>query len=181
VVNQIELHPFLQQRDVVAACKAHDIVIECYSPIVKARKLDDPVVVSVAKTVGKTSAQVLIAYGVQKGYVSLPKTVTPERLEENADVFFKIPEEEMSKLDSLDCGLTTGWDPTKYYLPCSNTFIDGSRNHLHIFTAHCTDYSFPSRRQSNSRLLQSSHQLEQAISRRLEHSFRNIDLPNQRS
>jgi diketogulonate reductase-like aldo/keto reductase len=112
-LNQIELHPFLQQRDVVAACKAHDIVVESYSPIVKARKLDDSVVVEVAKSVGKTPAQVLIAWGVQKVYVSFPKTVTPTRLEQNADVFFKIPEDEMRR---LDCGLTTGWDPTKYYI-----------------------------------------------------------------
>jgi diketogulonate reductase-like aldo/keto reductase len=114
VVNQIELHPFLQQRDIVSACKAYNIVIEAYSPIVKARKLDDPVVVQVAESVGKTPAQVLIAWGVQKGYVTLPKTVTPARLGQNADVFFVIPEDGMSKLDTLDCGLTTGWDPTKY-------------------------------------------------------------------
>jgi diketogulonate reductase-like aldo/keto reductase len=114
VVNQIELHPFNQQRDVVAACKAHDIVIESYSPIVKARKLDDPVVAGIAKSLGKTPAQVLIAWGVQKGYVSLPKTVTPARLAPNAEVFFKIPVEDMSNLDALDCGLTTGWDPTKW-------------------------------------------------------------------
>jgi diketogulonate reductase-like aldo/keto reductase len=114
VVNQIEIHPFLQQRDIVSACKAHKIVIEAYSPIVKARKLDDPVVVEVARSLGKTPAQILIAWGVQKGYASLPKTVTPARLGQNADVFFVIPDDEMCKLDSLDCGLTTGWDPTTY-------------------------------------------------------------------
>jgi diketogulonate reductase-like aldo/keto reductase len=114
-VNQIELHPFLQQHETVAACKAHDIILEAYSPIVKARKLADPTVMEVAKAMGKTPAQVLIAWGVQKGYVTLPKTVTPARLEPNADVCFVIPDEEMSQLDSLDCYLTTGWDPTKYH------------------------------------------------------------------
>ncbi|KAL3898620.1 MAG: hypothetical protein SGCHY_002611 [Lobulomycetales sp.] len=121
VVNQIELHPFLQNADVVQACKVHGIAVEAYSPIVKvlhaipdALKLDDPVVVRVAKALEKTPAQVLIAWGVCKGYITLPKTVTPARLAVNMDVFFQIPDQMMRELDALECGYTTGWDPTRW-------------------------------------------------------------------
>jgi len=114
VVNQIELHPFLQLRDLVSHCQKLGIHIQAYSPIVKAKKLDDPVVMEVAMQVNKTPAQVLIAWGVAKGCITLPKTVTPKRLEPNADVFFEIPKDCMDKLDGLECAMSTGWEPQKW-------------------------------------------------------------------
>ncbi|MCJ1400133.1 hypothetical protein MMC11_003337 [Xylographa trunciseda] len=104
-VNQIELHPWCQQRTICEYCEKHGIVIEAYSPLVRAQKAHDPTLVSVAKTYGKTTAQVLIRYCLQKGWVPLPKSDTPSRIEENADVYdFEISAEDMKELDDLDMG-----------------------------------------------------------------------------
>ncbi|KAJ1564048.1 hypothetical protein HK405_015975, partial [Cladochytrium tenue] len=114
-VNQIEVHPFFQRRDIVAKCFSEGIAVEAYSPLTRGQRLRDPVVTSVARAVGRTPAQVLIRWGLQKGYVTLPKTVNAGRLAENADVFgWEIPPAEMERLDALDCGDNTGWDPTEW-------------------------------------------------------------------
>ncbi|KAJ3029261.1 UNVERIFIED_CONTAM: hypothetical protein HDU68_012672 [Siphonaria sp. JEL0065] len=111
--NQIELHPFLQHRDLVAFCKKNGIIVQAYSPLTKARKLSHPVVIAVAQRVNKTAAQVLIKWGVQKGYVSLPKSVHETRLKENLDVFeWTLSEDDLAQLDALEEYLVTGWDPT---------------------------------------------------------------------
>jgi diketogulonate reductase-like aldo/keto reductase len=111
-VNQIEVTPFLQQREVRAACARHGIVVEAYSPLVKGRRLDDPVVGDVARRVARTPAQVLLRWGVQHGMVVLPKSVHRARIAENAALFdFTLPEDAMAELDALEEGLVTGWDP----------------------------------------------------------------------
>jgi len=111
-VNQIELHPFLQHRDTVALCKKHGIVVQAYSPLTRGRRLDHPVVVDVAKSVGKTPAQVLLRWNVQHGNVVLPKSVHEERIRENAAIFdFELSAEAMSRLDALDEGAAVAWDP----------------------------------------------------------------------
>ncbi len=111
-VNQIELTPFLQRRDTVARCVAEGIVLEAYSPLTRGQRLDHPVVASIARDVGRTPAQVLLRWGVQHGYVVLPKSVTPARIRENLAVFdFALSPEAMTRLDALDEGLVTGWDP----------------------------------------------------------------------
>jgi len=114
-VNQIELSPYnLRSRlDVVDLCAAHRIAVEAYSPLTKGRKLTDPPLVAVADAHGKTTAQVLIRWALQKGFVVLPKSTRPERIATNADVYdFTLTPEEMQRLDLLDEGLVTGWDPT---------------------------------------------------------------------
>jgi diketogulonate reductase-like aldo/keto reductase len=111
-VNQVELSPFLQQRDVRDFCARHGIVVEAYSPLTKGQRLDDPTVVDVARRVGRTPAQVLLRWGVQKGFVVLPKSVTPARIEENAALFdFELDAASMARLDALEEGLVTGWNP----------------------------------------------------------------------
>ncbi|KAJ3294754.1 hypothetical protein HDU79_010489 [Rhizoclosmatium sp. JEL0117] len=113
LVNQIELHPFLQHRDIVAYCQANGITLQAYSPLTKARKLADPTLMKVALQVNKTPAQVLIKWGLQKGYTSLPKSVHAIRMKENMEVFdWSIPDEAMMLLDTLEQGYQTGWDPT---------------------------------------------------------------------
>jgi diketogulonate reductase-like aldo/keto reductase len=110
--NQIELSPFLQRRETVAFCKERGIVVEAYSPLTRGLKLGHSVVVDVAKRVGRTPAQVLLRWGVQHGFVVLPKSVTPARIAENAALFdFALDEAAMALLDGLEAGLTTGWDP----------------------------------------------------------------------
>ena len=111
-VNQIEVSPFLQQREVRSFCRDHGITIEAYSPLTKARRLDDPAVVAAAHRVGRSPAQVLLRWCVQHDMVVLPKSVRPERVVENAALFdFELPAEEMARLDGLEEGLVTGWDP----------------------------------------------------------------------
>lgn len=113
-VNQIEVTPFNQQRDVRLWCEAHGIVVEAYSPLTKGRRLDDPVLVDVARRVGRTSAQVLLRWGLQHRLVVLPKSVHPQRMRENIALFdFALDEREMRRLDGLDEGLATGWNPRR--------------------------------------------------------------------
>lgn len=104
-VNQIELHPWNQQKETVAYCQEHGIVVEAYCPIVRNQKAKDPTLAGIAEKHGKTPNQVLIRWSLQRGFVPLPKSDTPSRIEENADVYgFSLSEEEMGKLNSLDQG-----------------------------------------------------------------------------
>ncbi|KAL3419386.1 putative aldo/keto reductase [Phlyctema vagabunda] len=104
-VNQIELHVFSQQREIVSFCQKNGIIIEAYSPLVRNQKADDPTLNAVAKSYGKTTAQVLIRYCLQKDWVPLPKSDTPSRIEENANVYdFELSKDDMNKLDGLDQG-----------------------------------------------------------------------------
>jgi diketogulonate reductase-like aldo/keto reductase len=116
VVNQIELSPYLYRTrlDTVRRCRETGIVLEAYSPLTKARKLDDPVLVAVGQAHGKTPAQVLIRWSLQHGFVVLPKSISRQRIAENFDVFdFSLDDAEMEQLDELDEGLVTGWDPAE--------------------------------------------------------------------
>ena len=111
-VNQIELTPFLQRRDTVALCRAHAIVVEAYSPLTRGARLGDARLGAIARAVGRTPAQVLLRWSVQKGNVVLPKSVHRERIAENAQLFdFTLDAAAMATLDGLEEGLATGWDP----------------------------------------------------------------------
>jgi diketogulonate reductase-like aldo/keto reductase len=111
-VDQIELTPFLQRRETRALCRKHGIVVEAYSPLTRGRRLNDPVLAGIARTVGRTAAQVLLRWGLQHGHVVLPKSTRPERIAENAALFdFALDAEAMAALDALEEGLTTGWNP----------------------------------------------------------------------
>jgi len=103
--NQIELHPFCQQREIDAYCQKNEIVVEAYSPLVRNQKANDPTLNSLGKKYGKTTAQILIRYCLQKNWVPLPKSDTPSRIVENADVYdFDLTKEDMGTLDGLDQG-----------------------------------------------------------------------------
>ena len=113
-VNQIELSPFLYRtrEDTVARCEEAGIVVEAYSPLTKGGRLDDSTVTRIATELGRTPAQVLIRWSLQKGFVVIPRSSSPARIAENADVFdFDLDERQLAALDALDEGLTTGWDP----------------------------------------------------------------------
>ncbi|HEY0477297.1 MAG TPA: aldo/keto reductase [Kofleriaceae bacterium] len=111
-VNQIELTPFLQRREACALCRGHGIVIEAYSPLTRGERLGHPVVGAIARAVGRTPAQVLLRWGIQHGFVILPKSIRRERIAENAAVFdFTLDAAAMAQLDGLEEGLATGWDP----------------------------------------------------------------------
>ncbi|KAI9818409.1 MAG: hypothetical protein M1827_000467 [Pycnora praestabilis] len=104
-VNQIELHPWCQQREIDAYCQKHGIVVEAYSPLVRNNKANDETLGRVAETKGVTTGQVLIRYALQKSWVPLPKSDTPARIEKNADVYgFELDSKDMETLDGLNQG-----------------------------------------------------------------------------
>ena len=110
---QVEIHPFLRRDELVEFCKEKNIIIEAYSPLAKAMKMDDKTLVKVAKKYEKSPAQILIRWSLQKEYITLPKSSNPTRIKENSEVFdFEIKEEDMNLLDTLDEQFRTGWDPT---------------------------------------------------------------------
>ena len=101
----LKLHPWCQQREITSYCASHNIIVEAYSPLVRNQKAHDRTLVSLSKKHGKTTAQVLVRYCLQKGWVPLPKSDTPSRIEENADVYgFELSGEDMGVLDGLDMG-----------------------------------------------------------------------------
>jgi diketogulonate reductase-like aldo/keto reductase len=111
-VNQIELSPFLQRRETVALCRQLGITLAAYSPLTRGQRLGHPVVSELGRSLGRSPAQILLRWGLQHGFVVLPKSVTPERIRENAALFdFALDAAAMSRLDALDEGLVTGWDP----------------------------------------------------------------------
>ncbi|GAA5869804.1 hypothetical protein JCM16303_001799 [Sporobolomyces ruberrimus] len=111
-VNQIELHPFLQQKPIVKYCKENEIVVEAYCPLMRSLNFDDPVLQKLAKKHEASVAQILIRWSLQKGYVPLPKSDTSGRIQENFDVFsIELSDEDMKELDSLDQGKSVSWNP----------------------------------------------------------------------
>jgi 2,5-diketo-D-gluconate reductase A len=102
-VNQIQLNPFAYRRTLIAECAARGIAVEAYSPLTRGVDLADPVIAQVAERVARTPAQVMLRWGLQRGFVVLPKTNHPARQIENAAVFdFELADEDMSALDALD-------------------------------------------------------------------------------
>jgi len=113
-VNQIELHPWCQQRDVVAFCQAHDIAVVAYSPLTKGAKLGDPRLATLARAARRTPAQVLLRWSLQKGFVTIPKSAKRERIVENATIFdFSLSPEQMTTLDGFNEERHVTWDPRR--------------------------------------------------------------------
>ena len=104
-VNQIELHPYFQNREVRSYDEEHGIATEAWSPIAQGDVLDDPVVTEIAAKLGRTPAQVVLRWHVQRGNIVFPKSVTPERIRENFEIFdFEIEPADLEQIDGLDRG-----------------------------------------------------------------------------
>ncbi|KAG5920438.1 hypothetical protein E4U61_007909 [Claviceps capensis] len=104
-VNQIELHPWCQQKEIVQYCRDNNIVVAAYSPLACGANLSDSTLTAVADKYKKSPAQILVRYALQKGWVPLPKSGNEERIKQNADVFdFALSEEDMKTMDGLDRG-----------------------------------------------------------------------------
>jgi 2,5-diketo-D-gluconate reductase A len=117
-INQIELHPYLQQPELRAEHERLGIVTEAWSPLAQGAVLHDPTIVEIAHAHGKTPAQVVIRWHVQLGNVVIPKSVTPERIRENVEVFdFELTVEQMDAIAALDRGQRTGPDPDTFVSP----------------------------------------------------------------
>ncbi|KAK0355424.1 hypothetical protein LTR59_013720 [Friedmanniomyces endolithicus] len=111
-VNQVELHPWLARPDIVSWCQEHGVVVEAYSPLVRSTRMEEPVLVALAKKHGKTAAQILLRWGLQKGFVILPKSVTHSRIEENTKLYdFELDASDMKELEMGTYKPCT-WDPT---------------------------------------------------------------------
>jgi len=114
-VNQIELHPLLNQAALRAVNAEQGIVTEAYSPLGVGRLLDNATVTSIASSYDKTPAQVLIRWSLQLGNVVIPRSSSPERIAENFDVFgFELSESDMAALNGLDDGTRFRPDPDTY-------------------------------------------------------------------
>lgn len=106
LVNQIQLSPFTYRRELLAACERHGVAVEAYSPLTRGARLEHPTVAGMARGHDRTPAQVLLRWGLQHGFVVLPKSAHRERIEENARSFdFTLTADDMAELDALD---TTG-------------------------------------------------------------------------
>jgi 2,5-diketo-D-gluconate reductase A len=120
-VNQIELHPYLLNAEVDSYGKEHGIATEAWSPIAQGEVLDDPAITSIADEVGRTPAQVVLRWHIQRDNIVFPKSVTPERIEENFRLFdFELQPGQMERIDELDRGEEgrTGPHPDKFdYVP----------------------------------------------------------------
>src|SRR5436309_3576066 len=107
-VDQVEIHPFLYQKELLQVCKKNSIQLEAYSPLTRAKRLNHPVIVAIAKKYGKTPAQILIRWSLQHDVVVIPKSIHEERIRENSHVFdFQLEPDDMKLLDSLNENLQT--------------------------------------------------------------------------
>jgi diketogulonate reductase-like aldo/keto reductase len=114
-VNQIELHPLLNQAELRAANAAHNIVTEAYSPLAVGRLLDHPTVNSIAAEYSRTPAQVMIRWSLQLGNVVIARSAKPEHIASNIDVFdFELAAEHMDALNGLNDGTRVREDPLTY-------------------------------------------------------------------
>ncbi|SDG44828.1 Aldo/keto reductase [Lentzea fradiae] len=114
-VNQIELHPLLQQKEMRKVHATHRIVTEAWSPLAQGALLRNPDLTALADKYGKTPAQIVLRWHVQSGIVVIPKSVTPYRVKENIDIFdFELAPDDMTVIDELDNGTRTGPDPDEF-------------------------------------------------------------------
>jgi 2,5-diketo-D-gluconate reductase A len=115
VVNQIELHPRLQQVDLRAFDAAHGIVTEAWSPLAQGDLLEDDTIATIAAHLDRTPAQVILRWHIQLGNVVIPKTATPARIRENFELFdFELSEDDMATIERLDSGARMGPDPAAF-------------------------------------------------------------------
>ncbi|MFD8480862.1 aldo/keto reductase [Kitasatospora sp. NPDC059673] len=114
-VNQVELHPGLQQAELRAFHAAHGIATEAWSPLAQGAVLNDPAITAIAERTGKSPAQVVLRWHLQLGNLVIPKSVTPARIRQNLDVFdFTLTDAEMAAIATTDRGLRTGPNPDEF-------------------------------------------------------------------
>jgi len=115
-VNQIEFHPYLQSKPLHEFCRARDIRLTAWSPLMQAGPLlRDPVLTGIARKHGKSIAQVVLRWDLQIGVVTIPKSVRPERITENGDIFdFELDAADMAVIAALDSNRRNGADPFNF-------------------------------------------------------------------
>ena len=115
-INQVELHPRLQQRETREFCKQHDITIQSYSPLMQAGDiLENDALLSIAEAQQKSVAQVMLRWHLQSGLVPIPKSSNPARIAENFQVFdFTLSDDQIDTIDELDDGIRINADPDEF-------------------------------------------------------------------
>lgn len=115
MVNQMEFHPRLVQQDLVDFCKSHGIQYEAWSPLMQGKIFEIELMQQLAEKYGKSIAQIALRWNLQKGIVTIPKSVKKERIEANADIFdFSLTAEDMQAIDGLDQAQRVGPDPDNF-------------------------------------------------------------------
>lgn len=113
VLNQVELHVFLQQPELLEYCRSRNIAVTAYSPLAHGYGHKDPLLVKLAEKHGKTVQQIMLRWCIQQGLIVIPKSVHPEYIKQNADIFsFELANTEMVQLGALNRGIRTCIDPT---------------------------------------------------------------------
>ena len=116
MVNQIEAHPYLSQEPLRAFCREHNIAVTAWSPLGRGGVLQDETIVKIAEKYGKSAAQVVLRWHLQHDILVIPKSVTPSRIEENANIFdFVLSSEDMTVIDSLNRNQRFGKDPDNFH------------------------------------------------------------------
>ena len=114
-VDQMEFSPYMQDNEAVDFCRAHGIAYEAWSPLGAGTLLEEPTLVKLSQKYGKSTAQVILRWVLQRDIIVFPKSNHKERIAENADIFdFEISEEDMKLINSLNCGKRTGSDPDTF-------------------------------------------------------------------
>ena len=114
-VNQIEVNPYLTQDELRGFCAQHQIAVEAWSPLGRGNVLADPTIGTIARRAAKTPAQVVLRWHLQRGDIVFPKSVTPDRIRENIDIFdFGLSEAEVGAISALNRNERTGPDPDTF-------------------------------------------------------------------
>lgn len=116
-VNQVECHPYLNQKELKAFCLAHNIQFQAWSPIMQGgAAMEREEILGLAQKHGKTPAQIILRWHLQNDSVVIPKSATPSRIKENISVFdFELSPEDMAIIDGIDCGVRVGPHPNEMY------------------------------------------------------------------
>jgi methylglyoxal/glyoxal reductase len=112
-VNQVELSPFLQQTELEDTCRSMRVQLESYSPLARGKRFGHQGLRGIADSHGRSPAQVMLRWGLQKGHVIIPKAASSEHIIENAGIFdFALSQAEMEEMEGFESGLRVSWDPT---------------------------------------------------------------------
>ncbi|WP_243387541.1 aldo/keto reductase [Bacillus kexueae] len=115
MVNQVELHPRLAQKELREYCEKHGIQMEAWSPLMQGKLLDNEVLVEIGEKYGKTPAQVILRWDLQSGIITIPKSIKRERIIQNASIFdFELSKEDMDRIDALNKDERVGPDPDNF-------------------------------------------------------------------
>jgi methylglyoxal/glyoxal reductase len=115
MVNQVEYHPHLQQKELLAFCQKEGIQLEAWSPLKQGQLLQEPTLTEIAEKYGKTTAQVILRWDLQTKVVTIPKSIKEQRIIENANIFdFELSQEDMEKIASLNKDERVGPNPDEF-------------------------------------------------------------------